>query len=179
MFVPIHIVSFGFHNGPLSPSHHADVIESVRNFPNPSKSLRDSGATGLSKKLRDDNFKNPSAEKLYPELLQRLESYVLAQITSIVPETKNENVDEELLEIDKLEVEETLTNQIVIGIGCHKGLHRSVSVVERLAVDFRDKFKGWRVTVEHRDVELSKVVGTKQSRSQKRDQKTNMLCKED
>ena len=45
-------------------------------------------------------------------------------------------------------------NQLVIGIGCTGGMHRSVAVAEELFRRFQDA--GMRVTLEHRDLTLEK-----------------------
>ena len=45
-------------------------------------------------------------------------------------------------------------NQLVIGIGCTGGMHRSVAVAEELYKRLSEK--GMRVTLEHRDLTLEK-----------------------
>ncbi|HHW11708.1 MAG TPA: RNase adapter RapZ [Firmicutes bacterium] len=118
----ITIVSFGFSHGiPLD----ADLVFDVRFLPNPFyvDSLRE--LDGNSQEVADYVLKWPVTTKFLSKL------YSL--IDFLIPQYINEG---------KL--------QLVIGIGCTGGRHRSVTIANKLR-DFI-KAKGYKALVEHRDI---------------------------
>lgn len=61
--------------------------------------------------------------------------------------------------------------KLTIGIGCEKGIHRSVAIVERLSRDLIN----FGVQVVHRDLDKkSKIRKVKQDRVKRRDEKRNL-----
>lgn len=116
------IVSFGFKNGiPLD----ADLVFDVRFLPNPHyvDSLRD--LTGINKEVVDYVLKWPVTSRFLAKLYDLMEF--------LAPQYINEG-----------------KTQLIIGIGCTGGRHRSVTIANQLG-DFL-RAKGYKVVVEHRDV---------------------------
>lgn len=119
----IAIVSFGFKHGlPLD----SDLVFDVRFLPNPQyvESLR--SFDGREAAVADYVLRSP----LTRNFLRRLASFLEFLIPHFVAEGKT---------------------QLVIGIGCTGGRHRSVAIAERLAEILRSKRH--RVLVEHRDID--------------------------
>ena len=118
----ITVVSFGFRNGlPLD----ADLIFDVRFLPNPYyvDSLKE--LDGNYQEVADYVLKWPVTEKYLTKLYHFMEF--------CIPQYVNEG-----------------RLQLVIGIGCTGGKHRSVTIANQLR-EFL-KAKGYKVLVEHRDV---------------------------
>ncbi len=119
----ISIVSFGFKHGlPLD----ADLVFDVRFLPNPQyvESLRP--FTGREPAVADYVLRSP----LTQSFLRRLTGFLDFLIPHFVVEGKS---------------------QLVIGIGCTGGRHRSVAIAERLAASLRRR--NHTVLVEHRDMD--------------------------
>jgi len=117
------LVSFGFKHGlPMD----ADLVMDVRFLPNPQyvESLRPSD--GRDQRVVDYVLKWPVTENFMRRFTGLLEF--------LIPHYINEG-----------------KTQLVIGIGCTGGRHRSVAIAERLAAVLRGKQH--TVLVEHRDVD--------------------------
>lgn len=127
------IFSFGHIYGqPQESSRNWDA----RKFPNVSRECRGK-YTGLDKKLRHELFMNEDAERFYQK--------VLGEIFAWIEVWKEERQDSE----------------VAIGVGCHHGKHRSVSIVERLCVDLPGLME-IQVVPYHRDVNREKEKKRKQ-----------------
>jgi RNase adaptor protein for sRNA GlmZ degradation len=137
------LISYGHAHGPLStlPTSHL-VTFSVRDLPNPPAALRKTH-TGLSKRLRKEVLSTTAA-------LQRLDEIV-------------EAVERRMHELDGLE---STGVELVVGVCCEEGRHRSVSIVEELGK--RVKVQGWNVEVRHRDLERGDVKGGGKRKERKR-----------
>ncbi len=119
----INIISFGFKYGiPIE----CDLIFDVRFIPNPYyiESLRK--LTGENEKVRRYVFKMPETE----EFLEKLYSMLDFLLPNYIKEGKS---------------------QLVIGIGCTGGRHRSVAIANELGKKLEQMEN--RVVVEHRDIE--------------------------
>ena len=118
----IHIMSFGYKNG-MPVS--ADMVFDARFIPNPFyvKSLRD--LTGNNKKVSNYVMRQPVADDFFRTALDQLEA--------IVPGYIREG-----------------KYHLNLAFGCTGGHHRSVAMAIRVAQALRDK--GYRVTLEHRDL---------------------------
>jgi UPF0042 nucleotide-binding protein len=119
----VRVLSFGYRFGlPLD----ADLILDVRFLPNPHwvEGLRPH--TGLKAEVRDYVFGSPQGR----EYLERLTGFLAFMLPGFVKEGKT---------------------QLVMGIGCTGGRHRSVAIAEAVGSFLREQ--GYRVQVEHRDVE--------------------------
>lgn len=116
------IVSFGFRNGiPLD----ADLVFDVRFLPNPFYVDSLKGLTGNNKEVEDYVLKWPVTSKF----LRKLYGFM----GFLAPQYINEG-----------------KTQLIIGIGCTGGRHRSVAIANQLG-----KFlcaKGYKAVVEHRDI---------------------------
>lgn len=121
--IVINIISFGFKYGvPIE----CDLIFDVRFIPNPYyiESLRK--LTGGNEKVKKYVFEMPETE----EFLDKLYSMLDFLIPNYIKEGKS---------------------QLVIGIGCTGGRHRSVAIADELGRNLAQKEN--RVVVEHRDIE--------------------------
>lgn len=122
--IDVIVVSFGFKHGiPID----ADLVFDVRFLPNPHyvESLRP--LTGESEAVRDYVFRSKVTNSFLHKLLDFM--------TFLLPHYMKEG-----------------KAQLIIGIGCTGGRHRSVAIADRLAGFLRDQ--GYNVTVEHRDKEI-------------------------
>mgnify|MGYP001294426814 CR=1 FL=1 len=118
----ISIISFGFKHGILLD---ADLVFDVRFLPNPFYIEELKEHTGSEKKVKDYIFMFPETQEFINKLMDMLEFL----IPYYIKEGKT---------------------QLVIGIGCTGGMHRSVTIAE--AIYELLKNKGHRVTIEHRDI---------------------------
>jgi len=119
----ISVVSFGFKHGlPID----ADLVMDVRFLPNPQyvESLRPSD--GRDQRVADYVFKWP--------VTQRFMRRFAGLLDFLIPHYINEG-----------------KTQLVIGIGCTGGRHRSVAIAEKLAAILRGRRH--TVLVEHRDID--------------------------
>ena len=122
----ISVVTFGYKRGiPID----ADLVFDMRFLPNPfyEEALR--SHTGLMDDVKEYVLGAPEAQrflKQLTEMVKYLEPCFLAQ--------------------DK--------KQLMIGIGCTGGMHRSVAMGEELFLRLQEA--GHRVTIEHRDIQLER-----------------------
>ena len=122
----ISIISFGYKRGiPLD----ADMVFDMRFIENPFYVEGMRRHSGLDKDVRDFVLSFGQTQFFLAELVKMVETLA----PSFVSEDKN---------------------QLVIGIGCTGGMHRSVAVAEELHRLLSEK--GMRVTLEHRDLTLEK-----------------------
>ncbi len=122
----ISIISFGFKRGiPLD----ADMVFDMRFIENPFYYEKMRYQTGMSAEVSDFVLSFPQTQFF----LEELERMIVRLSPSFVQEDKN---------------------QLVVGIGCTGGMHRSVAVAQEL---FRRlNAADMRVTIEHRDMNLEK-----------------------
>jgi len=118
----ISIISFGFKHGILLD---ADLIFDVRFLPNPFYIEELKEHTGKEKEVKDYIFMFPETQEFINKLMDMLEFL----IPYYIKEGKT---------------------QLVIGIGCTGGMHRSVTIAEALYELLESK--GHRVTIEHREI---------------------------
>ena len=120
--INIIITSFGYKNGILVDG---DLIFDVRFLPNPYYISELKEVNGNNKETRDYVLKWPQTNLFIDKLVDMLDFL----IPYYIQEGKN---------------------QLVIGIGCTGGFHRSVAISNRLGEILKDK--GNRVTVSHREL---------------------------
>lgn len=118
----VNIVSFGFKHG--IPAD-VDLVFDVRFLPNPFYIEELKNKTGNDKEVRDYVMSFPEAE----EFLQKLTDMISFLIPNYIKEGKN---------------------QLIIGIGCTGGKHRSVTLANKLYEQLKDK-GSYGLTVSHRD----------------------------
>lgn len=118
----IQVRSFGFKQG---VPNDVDLIFDVRVLPNPYnvESLKE--LTGRNEKIKEYVMRFPETELLLKKIIDYLEL--------VIP----------------LYIKECRT-QLIIGIGCTGGKHRSVVIAEELATRLNDN--GHKVQIEHRDI---------------------------
>ena len=102
-----------------------DLSFDLRSLPNPPKNVRTSQA-GLHKPLRNWLFSNPQVQNRFNDVCEAIRRGVQNAEANGIPELR-------------------------VGVFCELGKHRSVSIVEELG---RQRFDGWNIVVEHRDVHL-------------------------
>ncbi len=119
----ITVLSFGFKNGiPVD----ADLVFDVRFLPNPFYVAELKHKTGNEKEVRNYVMESPAAG----QFLDKLEEMLLFLIPHYIEEGKN---------------------QLVIGIGCTGGKHRSVTLVNELGQRLSGTQYG--IKIEHRDID--------------------------
>ena len=118
----VSIISFGFKHGILLD---ADLVFDVRFLPNPFYIDELKIHTGQKPEVRDYVFQFPETKEFMDKLVDML--------VFLIPHYIKEG---------KL--------QLVVGIGCTGGMHRSVAIGDALYEALQDK--GYRVTIEHRDI---------------------------
>lgn len=118
------VMSFGFKNG-MPPD--ADLVFDVRFLPNPFYIDELKHLTGNDKKVQDYVMGFPEAE----EFLRMLTEMILFLIPNYVKEGKY---------------------QLIIGIGCTGGKHRSVTLANELYKNLKDK-GNYGLTILHKDME--------------------------
>lgn len=119
--IDIAVVAFGFKHGiPMD----ADLVFDVRFLPNPHYVDTLRPLTGDAEPVREYVFQSPVTRKF----LQKLFDFMVFLLPHYVKEGKT---------------------QLVVGIGCTGGRHRSIAIADRLAGFLRDR--GYDVTVEYRD----------------------------
>lgn len=118
----VNIVSFGFKHG--IPAD-VDLLFDVRFLPNPFYIDELKPKTGNDKEVRDYVMSFPEAE----EFLQKLTDMISFLIPNYIKEGKN---------------------QLIVGIGCTGGKHRSVTLANKLYEQLKDK-GSYGLTVSHRD----------------------------
>lgn len=119
----VNIVSFGFKHG--LPAD-VDLVFDVRFLPNPFYIDELKEKTGNDKEVRDYVMSYPESR----EFLEKLTDMILFLIPNYVKEGKN---------------------QLVIGIGCTGGKHRSVTLANELYEALKDK-GSFGLKIEHRDI---------------------------
>ncbi|MBQ8245858.1 MAG: RNase adapter RapZ [Lachnospiraceae bacterium] len=118
----VNIVSFGFKHG--IPAD-VDLVFDVRFLPNPFYIDELKNKTGNDKEVRDYVMSFPEAE----QFLQKLTDMISFLIPNYIKEGKN---------------------QLIVGIGCTGGKHRSVTLANKLYEQLKDQ-GSYGLTVSHRD----------------------------
>lgn len=118
----VNLKSFGYKRG--IPTE-ADLVFDMRFIPNPFYVPSLKKLTGNNKKVYNYVFKQPVAEKFVGDILRLLDDL----IPFYIKEGKQ---------------------HLNIAMGCTGGQHRSVAMADRLSMELKDK--GYRITLEHRDL---------------------------
>ncbi len=120
----INVVSFGFKYGILED---ADMVFDARFAPNPYYVEELKAACGLDEKVRDYVFKFDETREFLDKITEL--------ITFLLPYFEKEG-----------------KTQLVVGVGCSGGRHRSVAIAEQLTKNLLGKTK-CIVLCEHRDIQ--------------------------
>lgn len=126
----ITVLSFGFKNG---IPNDADLVFDVRFLPNPYYIEELRPKNGNDKEVQDYVMSNDKAT----EFLDKLTDMVRFLIPNYVAEGKT---------------------QLVIGIGCTGGKHRSVTLANALYRELCEKEPDYGVKIEHRDIEKDAII---------------------
>lgn len=119
--IPISIISFGFKNGTLVDG---DLIFDVRFIPNPYYIKELKNFTGRDKKVKEYVLSWPQSNEFIEKSIDMLEFL----IPHYIKEGKT---------------------QLIVGIGCTGGVHRSVAISEKIVKTLNAN--GHRALVSHRD----------------------------
>lgn len=119
---PVSVVSFGFKYG---IPNDADLVLDARFINNPYYVESLKAHSGLEAPVRDYVMSFPETRVFLDKLFDLLDFLIPQYIREGKP-------------------------QLVIGIGCTGGMHRSVAIAQRLADGLRDR--GYAIHVEHRDL---------------------------
>ncbi|HAE92018.1 RNase adapter RapZ [Tissierella praeacuta] len=122
--ISLSIISFGFKHGTLLDG---DLIFDVRFIPNPFYISELREFTGEDKNVRDYVFKWPETNIFISKVIDMLEF--------LIPHYTREG-----------------KTQLIIGIGCTGGVHRSVAIANEISKTL--EINGHRVAVSHRDYRL-------------------------
>ena len=149
---------------PYDPSNRYKL----QSLPNPAHSLRAGGKTGQNKDLQEEWFGTDQVLSFHNKLV--------TEIQALLDDTTHNNQDQEESEseeADSVGDEEPLV--ICVQIGCAKGKHRSVAMVERLAKHHWTLPNGneLEVTVTHRDLQKQGVKENKRTKMDKRSKDRN------
>ncbi len=121
--IDVAVVAFGFKHGvPMD----ADLVFDVRFLPNPHYVEELRHLAGDAEPVREYVFRSPVTRKFLQKLFDLM--------AFLLPHYQKEG-----------------KTQLVVGIGCTGGRHRSIAIADRLAGFLRDR--GYDVTVEYRDRE--------------------------
>ena len=120
----VNISSFGFKHGILQD---ADLVFDVRFLPNPYYVEELKHKTGNDKEVQDYVMQNDEAG----EFLSKIKDLLDFLIPNYIKEGKN---------------------QLVIGIGCTGGKHRSVTLANEIYKALKNDEKEYGVTLNHRDI---------------------------
>jgi|FaiFalFF_MnMetaG_3_1042247.scaffolds.fasta_scaffold02407_4 UPF0042 nucleotide-binding protein len=125
----LQLISFGYRHG---VPFQADLVWDVRFLPNPHFDPQLRARTGLDPEVRKFVLSSEEARR-FLRMVHRMLRFLLPHYQA---EAKH---------------------YVTIAIGCTGGRHRSVAIVEALAHAWRRR--GWRVEVEHRDLDKPENVG--------------------
>jgi len=145
----LNLISFGYQ---YDKPKEADLVLSARHFPTPSKEVRQKH-DGTHTRLQNDLYHHKDFNGLYDKLLEEILNFISQHQTNIEP------------------AELTLT----IAVGCEEGKHRSVAIIERLAMDLEEIHEA-QITITHRDLDRRQKQITKQKAyDQRRSEKHGSL----
>lgn len=119
----VNVTSFGFKHGILQD---ADLVFDVRFLPNPYYIEELRQKTGNDKEVHDYVMDNDEAV----QFLEKIKDLLEFLIPNYIKEGKN---------------------QLVIGVGCTGGKHRSVTLANEIFRALKDNEQGYGVTLTHRD----------------------------
>lgn len=146
----VSLLSFGRRVDGGAPSD-LNYVFNLTHVPSPSKYLRDR-LTGLSKRLQKELFQTEGVDQTYQQVRRELLDFIVTHLRR--KQLRHASLERKANEEHKAEEEQTAsldeqkaggygapigsvvlsnpTNSFRIGLGCDKGLHRSVAFAERL-----------------------------------------------
>lgn len=142
------IISYGHSNGPLvvpdSPNR-VKLLYSVRDVPNPPNLLRKKH-TGMSHRLQKEIFLSKQGKARLEQILEIMES----QMVRMTEDYSRAPTPEIVMDADLNKPKES-PRELIVGIMCEEGRHRSVAFVEELGKMVTKKPR-WVIEVRHRDL---------------------------
>ncbi|KAI4150131.1 MAG: hypothetical protein LQ341_001170 [Variospora aurantia] len=142
------IISYGHSSGPLLVADNPNRVKSlysVRDVPNPPNLLRKKH-TGMSRRLQKEIILSKEGKARLTQILDNTES----KMVDMMDEYSRAPTPEAVTEADLYAPKES-PRELVVGIMCEEGRHRSVAVAEQLAKLVTKKPR-WIVEVQHRDL---------------------------
>lgn len=147
----------------------------LQSLPNPTHSLRAGGKTGKDKGLQDDWFSLVQVNSFFDKLVGEVQDLLSETCEASGVANNNEKDNESSSSISGLQEDGSGESahkgpELLIQIGCAKGKHRSVAMVERLSKHDWKKVDNFYVVVHviHRDLQKDSVKDNKRTKMDKR-----------
>ncbi|KAL9022292.1 MAG: hypothetical protein Q9185_000534 [Variospora sp. 1 TL-2023] len=146
------IISYGHSSGPLLVPDNPNRVKSlysVRDVPNPPNLLRKKH-TGMSRRLQKEIILSKEGKARLTQILDNTES----KMVDMMDEYSRAPTPESVTEADLYAPKES-PRELIVGIMCEEGRHRSVALAEELAklvTKLVTKKPRWTVEVQHRDL---------------------------
>lgn len=144
----LQIISYGHVNGPLQIPDSANTIKllySVRDVPNPPNLLRKKH-TGMSRRLQKEIFLSKEGKARLEQILENIEFKMLEMV-----EDYSRAPTPEIVSAADVYAPKDSPRDLVVGIMCEEGRHRSVAFVEELGKRIEKRNK-WVYSIKHRDL---------------------------
>ena len=141
-------ISYGHANGPLSVPNNpktTKLVYSVRDVPNPPRSLRKKHI-GTSRRLQKEIFLSKEGTERLEEIRKEVES----EMNKMIETASSAHSAEMPIAIDEIGQRNSPLN-LVVGIMCEEGRHRSVAFACELQRAIGKK-ADWAIEVRHRDL---------------------------
>ncbi|KAI4089528.1 MAG: hypothetical protein LQ344_005354 [Seirophora lacunosa] len=154
------IISYAHSSGPLvvpENPNRVKLLYSVRDVPNPPNLLRKKH-TGMSRRLQKEIFLSKEGKARLAQILENTES----KMVEMMEDYSRAPTPEVVTEADLYAPKES-PRELIVGIMCEEGRHRSVALAEELA-KLITKRPRWTVNVQHRD--LGEVESSEEDRDE-------------
>ena len=144
----LNLISYGHSNGSLvlpDKPYQVRLFYSVCDVPNPPKLLRKKH-TGRSRRLQEEIFLSKQGKARLEQILESIET----QINQITEDYSRAPTPEIRTDAD-LDLPKDSPRELLVGIMCEEGRHRSVAFAEELGKRVTKRPR-WVVDVRHRDL---------------------------
>ena len=142
------VISYGHTNGPLvvpDNPNRVKLLYSVRDVPNPPNLLRKKH-TGMSRRLQKEIFLSKQGKARLEQILENIES----QMVKMTEDYSRAPTPEIVTDAD-LDKPKESPRELIVGVMCEEGRHRSVAFAEELGKMVTKKPR-WVIEVQHRDL---------------------------
>lgn len=142
------IISYGHSNGPLvvpENSNRVKLLYSVRDVPNPPNLLRKKH-TGMSRRLQKEVMASKEGKARFEQILETIE-YKMLEMT----EDYSRAPTPEIITKEDIYAPKDSPRELIVGIMCEEGRHRSVVFVEELGRRIESRPR-WTIEAQHRDL---------------------------
>ncbi|KAL8783874.1 MAG: hypothetical protein Q9195_009251 [Heterodermia aff. obscurata] len=143
------IISYGHSNGPLvvpDNPNRVKLLYSVRDVSNPPNLLRKK-YSGMSRRLQKEIFLSKQGKARMEQILECVDS----QMVKMTEDYSRAPTPEIVTDAD-VDASKESPRELVVGIMCEEGRHRSVAFAEELGKTVTKKPR-WVIEVQHRDLD--------------------------